>query len=126
MLHKVTLLFGSNYGEREKTIKKAAEMISREFCEWRMSEIYQSNAEGSGVGLYSNAVATGLTELSLEQLELLAKNTESILGRSPELRQQHLVPVDVDVIIYNEEVVRYLDSTREYYLKGIQYLEARQ
>jgi 2-amino-4-hydroxy-6-hydroxymethyldihydropteridine diphosphokinase len=65
---------------------------------------------------YVNVVAIGVTRLALDELLSRLKAIERLLGRTPESKLRGVVEADVDLVIWNGEVLRPKDAARDYFL----------
>lgn len=101
-------------------MSEAAEWLCREFQSVVTSEIY-STPPFSGLGaFYSNMVVAVSSPLSPDEMIAKAKAFETLCGRSPRSKQLGQVPMDVDVVICNGEVLRPTEMSRTYFTKGFQ------
>lgn len=67
---------------------------------------------------YANAVLeidTGLTAIGFREF---ARGLEAAAGRTPESKQLGLMPLDIDVVIWDGVVVDSYDRSRPYFIKG--------
>lgn len=55
---------------------------------------------------FQNIVALFTCNLDFDTLNAQLKEIENKLGRTPELKLQKLVPIDLDIITWNENIVR--------------------
>jgi 2-amino-4-hydroxy-6-hydroxymethyldihydropteridine diphosphokinase len=53
------------------------------------------------------------------------KSWEAECGRTPESKQKGVVPIDLDIVMWNSEVVRPVDYSRSYVSMGIAQLLAQ-
>lgn len=67
---------------------------------------------------YTNMVAQVTTSLSLDDFVALTKNMEVRAGRTPEMKGTGVVPLDVDVVVWNGNVVRPSDFERRHFTIG--------
>lgn len=70
---------------------------------------------------FTDAVAVGYTALSREELAALLKRLEQEAGRTPEQRQRQpaVIPIDIDLIAWEEEILKPQDLTRPYLHDGL-------
>lgn len=55
---------------------------------------------------FQNIVALFFCELELENLNAKLKEIENKLGRNAEMKAKKLVPIDLDIVIWNKTIVR--------------------
>lgn len=93
---------GSNLGDREASIRRAAELIGAS----RLSSIRETEPWGySDQPLFLNAVAEVETELAPRALLDLLLAVERDLGRTREGPRYGPRTIDLDLVLYGEEVV---------------------
>lgn len=112
------IVLGSNCGLREKAVKEATEFIAS-FCKVDfVTPVYESpDCLGTG-HRYMNAVAAITSGLALETLTLRFKRYEEESGRTLRTRALGLVPIDIDVVASEEEVLRPSDFHSSYFKEG--------
>ncbi len=116
---KVVISIGSNTPDREERMEKAITALANRFDDFRCSEVYETPCwRGEGPD-YFNAVAVFTTTVSLSQLDETFKAMEVAAGRPADGPERRLhVPLDIDVVVYGNEVVRKRDFERYYFTKG--------
>ena len=118
MRKHIVLCLGSNSGKRGYTIATVIESLSHRLRNFRCSHVYETPAVGGASGPYLNAVAEGDTTHSLEEVVALAKQMETDNGRDAAARSAGLVPIDIDVVIYDGEIVRRRDFDQHFFQIG--------
>lgn len=122
MKHTVVLSLGSNYGNREKSVASAIKLMSEVLTTAQSSTVY-TTPPLSGTGEpYANAVIAGEWDGELSDLEILCKRTEIRFGRTDERRQQHQVPLDIDIVMYDGKVIRPADFGYAFFQTGYRQL----
>lgn len=124
-MHRVILSLGSNLQQSagEESVIKALAMLttistSMVIC----SGIYLTRPH-SGIGSdYTNAVVSITATLAVSELEELLKRYEAAEGRTPEARAAGRVPIDVDVVVYDGEIIRRRDYCRPFFRRGFRQL----
>lgn len=73
---------------------------------------------------FTDVVLVGYTELALEELQGLLKALERQLGRTPEQRASRPqdIPIDIDLITWDERLLKPRDSERLYFVEGLREL----
>lgn len=123
----VLLSFGSNlpYERATAIIHEIRPLLQVFFEEIRFSSVYRTpNESKKGQEPYTNCVAVGKTELSLEELEAKFKSIEVRFGRTPETRSMGIVPIDIDLVRYGSEIVRLRNLEMNYMKIGMAELES--
>lgn len=117
-LHKYYVSLGSNTDLRDTIVENAIARICDTFGNVRSSGIYHTPC-WRGLGAeYANAVVCFESENTLDSLEVLFKNWEKDQGRTPEDSALHIVALDIDVVLYDDKVIRPRDMRRKYFLQG--------
>ena len=109
---------GSNVSDKVDSIKDAFAWLSDISEDFIASEIYITKALNGIDDDYANAVCSCSLDQSLQDFNLLLKQYEKSRGRTPESKITGLIPIDLDIVIYNGEIVRQKDYIREYFQKG--------
>lgn len=113
-LNKIILSLGSNR-ESEANIRRANELL----CAYLTSVTFSEAAYTEAVGLpeggeFLNQVAVGYTQEQPEAIRQTLKQMERQLGRTPEGKAQGCIPIDIDLLQWNEQVLKPADLEREY------------
>lgn len=109
---------GSNCGDRTEEVAKAIEWLGSLLKDFRSSKIYETPPVGHQGSNYMNAVGIGETELTVPQFVRECKRYEVLAGRDLAARIRGDVPVDVDVVISDGEILRPEDYKREFFQIG--------
>ncbi len=113
-LIKIAIALGSNLGDRRCNVKRAAQLLGeRAVDNVRLSPIHETAPVDCGDDApdFVNAAVTGITSLSAEELFQECRRIEEELGR-PAVRGYHADrTIDVDILLYDDEVVRSEDLT---------------
>lgn len=123
---QVTLSVGSNCGDRSAFVAEALQWLkSSVLMQTECSEIYETPCALKTGKPYKNAVIRGFYSGTGFQLEDLLKEKEHEMGRNTECRERGDVPIDIDIVIMDGEVVKSWDYRQKFFQIGYQYLEAR-
>lgn len=117
-IHKAYLSLGSNTPDRLERMRAAMEFtatLGREVC---ASEIYETPALNGHDAAYLNAVVRVTTSLERSIVEIMAKNWEKRAGRRPEHKKLGAVCIDIDLVIWDDEILRPVDFHRNYFSRG--------
>lgn len=70
---------------------------------------------------FTDVVLLGYTALELDELQRLLKALEQRAGRTPEQRREHPehIPIDIDLITWDETILKPKDCTRPYLQQGL-------
>lgn len=114
----VVISIGSNCGEREANVKRAIEWLKTILIEPECSEIYETPCALKGNKTYLNAVISGFYSGVGYELDDMLKIKEHEWGRSAECRERGEVPVDMDIVIENNEIVKDWDYNQKFFQIG--------
>ena len=108
---KVYLGIGSNEGEREANIKKATSLLDATpyIMVKKLSKIFETDPVGPYQGKFMNGALELDTELEPHHLLFECKKIESELGRTKEQIKWGPRPIDLDILLYEDKVVRESD-----------------
>ena len=127
MTHRYYLSVGCNLEPREFRIEEAVGFLSSLPGSMICSTPYATAPIGHDAGNerrhYPNAVAFLETELSAFDLDTCLKNYEKECGRTQAARLHHDVPIDIDIVIADDNVVRPKDFERYYFRQGYEELK---
>lgn len=118
MLKYVVVSLGANCGNREESVAKAMEWLGGILSYSVCSSIYETPPYGHAGSKYMNAVVAGSYDGSLQELEKKCKDYELANGRDSKAREEGSVPIDIDIVISDGEVMREADFSREFFLIG--------
>lgn len=116
----MAISLGSNHADRYANVVEALAWLRNTFHDVRCSSIYLTPPV-SGIGEdYCNAVAIceADEQEEAEEVNERLKMYEASHGRTP-----HAVTIDLDLVIYNGEILRPKDFQREYFRRGFSELE---
>lgn len=126
MTHLITVCIGSNVPECHNEIRTAIEWLKNELAGIRHTPAYPTEPEGINAGHtpYLNAVLTGTTLLSKDEIEVAFKNYERKRGRTPAHKAEGRIIIDIDLVCYDDDVVRPEEFHTAYFRTG--YLNLKQ
>ena len=114
MQNKVILCLGSNQ-DCESNMSSAGELLRRYFCRISFSDpVYTDPVGLSGSGQFLNQVAVAYTDCRPEEVRLALKTMERTLGRTEERKEKGQIPIDIDLLLWNDEILKPADWAREY------------
>ena len=120
--HHCLLCMGSNTN-RFTQLSDARKVLSEAFPDIHFGELMETQAIGSGFhSPFSNQLARFTTTLSSESVHNLFKELERRCGRIPEDKAQGVVKLDIDLLTFDNKVLKPEDMKREYIRRGISLL----
>lgn len=122
---RVWLSLGSNIACREEKILDAAHVLQSLLDDMRVSELYVTPALNGRDPDYMNAVVSGVTSVDSDVLCAACKEIERQLGRSPLSKQRGEVEIDIDVVVWDDDILRPADFSRSYFIRGYRQLSGK-
>lgn len=118
-LNKVIVCLGSNW-DKESNLERALRALRPYFVSFRLSDrMYTAPIDCPQTGTFLNQVAVGYTVRSCPELKAAFKQIERLLGRTPESKRDGVIPIDIDLLQWNEEVLKPSDMQRDYVVAGL-------
>ncbi|MBQ9076602.1 MAG: 2-amino-4-hydroxy-6-hydroxymethyldihydropteridine diphosphokinase [Muribaculaceae bacterium] len=118
-MNNLILSIGANSPDREWQMAQAVKRMKQLFKKTVVSEIYEVPAHNGVDAPYLNAVMVASTTMNMEDVTVALKQWETLCGRTPASKQQGVIPIDLDIVVWNDEVVRPVDYSRNYVSTGI-------
>ncbi len=88
--------------------------------------IYETPAEGSIKTMpYANALLEIDCDIAYETLRTTFKQWEVDAGRTPSCKLQGIVPLDIDIIKWNDTLLKERDMQYEYMQRGLRLLQKK-
>ena len=120
--HTCFLCLGSNF-YRIAHMAYAQRELKKHFPAIRFSEEMETEAIGSRfLSPFSNQVASFETTLSSEEVRAILKQIERDLGRLPEEKSQGVIRIDIDLLMYDDCVLKPADLERDFVKEGLKSL----
>ena len=117
-MNKVVLSIGSNCQDKHSQIADALKWLSCNLCNYSQSSIY-STPSINGIGDdYLNAVVIGESELEFDEINSLMKQYEKDSGRTTESKLKASIPIDIDIVLFNENIIRTNDFNFDFFQIG--------
>ena len=114
----LTISIGSNSNDKEKQINNCLLWIKANFDFIAVSDIYNSPATNGKDPDYMNAVAIIKSKESHQNLVKNFKDYESSCGRTDDSKIKGEIPIDLDIVIWNDKIIRNKDYNQEYFKIG--------
>lgn len=118
MNNAVVLSIGSNSADREAQMTNCIAWLRDNATLTKLSSVYNSPASNGKDPDYLNAVAEIATTLTHSKLTKLLKDYERQCGRTPQSKALGSIPIDIDIVMWNGEVLRQKDFAQYYFAKG--------
>ncbi len=113
-MHKVLLSIGTNTNACFN-LKRAIESLHSCFPQIRFTTITESEPCGEQyIGLFLNTLAYVKTNMSKDDIQLCIKNIEKKMGRQPTHKAEGKIIIDIDLIQWDNEVLKPDDFKRDY------------
>lgn len=114
LLNKIILSLGAN-NNSEINIAAADDLLRSNFVSIHFSEpVYTEPIGDIKTGLFLNQVAIAYTSNYPDEINKILKQVERALGRTPESKEQGIIPIDIDLLQWNEQVLKPDDLQRDY------------
>ena len=117
-LNHAILSIGTNHPDRDSRITDAIQWLTGTFRVQSCSEVYEMPAINGTDRPYLNAVAAIATDTCLPEFIDLLKCYEAQCGRTPQSKAAGVIPIDIDVIIWNDTIMRPREFAYDYFTKG--------
>ena len=114
---------GANTPDKSERIARCIETIGNMAHITALTPIYETPAEGSiAAAPYANALVEIETNAQYEELRTTFKQWEQQAGRTPESKLQGIIPLDVDIILWDKHIIKERDMQYDYMKKGLELL----
>ena len=123
VMHKCIICIGSNYNRKENLL----------FARQRLAELFPSILFASeqetqplffrSGALFSNQMALFFSEAEEGMIRQELKAIEQSAGRRPEDKKEEKICLDIDLLTFDDRVLKPEDMKREYVMKGMEELK---
>ncbi|MBR5613058.1 MAG: 2-amino-4-hydroxy-6-hydroxymethyldihydropteridine diphosphokinase [Bacteroidaceae bacterium] len=121
--HFCLFCLGSNFN-RDFHMEDARKALREFFPTIRFSEEMTTDAIGNKfLSPFSNQVAKAETSLTIKEIRYLLKKVEKDNGRLLEDKELGIVKLDIDLLKYDDLILKPNDMEKDYVLKGISSLQ---
>lgn len=118
-IHHCLLCMGSNY-EYAANLHSARIALKEVFPEIFFGKEMETEAIGNNwLSPFGNQIAKFTTVLSVEEVRCILKQIEKNHGRTPEDKTKGIVKIDIDLLMYDKEVLKPEDMKREFIAKEL-------
>ncbi len=118
MANIITISIGSNSLDRDAQVAQCLKWLTGTLGNCRHSSIYTTAALNGKSGDYANAVACGECNADIATTNQIFKAYEQSHGRDEAARASGLVPIDIDIVMWNGTIVRDKDFAQDYFKQG--------
>ena len=118
MANSITISIGSNSRDRDAQVAQCLKWLADTLDNCRLSSIYTTAALNGKSGDYAYAVACGECNSDMATANRAFKAYEQSHGRNAEARACGLVPIDIDIVMWNGTIVRDKDFAQDYFKQG--------
>lgn len=112
-MHKVLILLGSNTYSK-LNIDKAKRMLLFYFPDIAFSKSSITFSDTESKFPFRNVLAIFTSELTVEEIIAKLKTIESAMGRTPKDKEVGRILIDLDLLGYDDTIVRPKDFEKEY------------
>lgn len=120
---KALISLGANTIDKKQRLADTIVAIAQIAFIEAQTPIYETAAEGSVATLpYANALVLIETSAEYEELRATFKQWERNAGRTAESKAQGLIPLDIDIVTWNDHVIKERDMEFEYMKLGMKLL----
>lgn len=124
-MNQLIISVGSNSPDREWQMTHAEKHLKQLLKKVVSSEIYEVPAYNGVDAPYLNMVMLAATNMEYSEVESAFKQWEIVCGRTPASKLQGVIPIDIDIVTWNGKVIKPVDYSREYVVKGVDMLLGR-
>lgn len=117
-MNTLVISLGSNSPDREWQMRHAIERIKKHFSNVKLSDIYETPEHSGKYEPYLNCVIIAETNMELDEANKFMKQWESLCGRTPNSKLIGVIPIDLDIVIWNYETIRPVEFGRSYFQQG--------
>lgn len=113
-MNKGLISIGSNT-DREANLTVCVQLLKEKFEQITFSETTETEPYGSNYkNNFVNQLAYIYTDKEKEEIISILKHIEADMGRTPADKKKGIVIIDVDLVIWNNEILRPEDIKRNY------------
>ncbi len=122
-MNKALLGLASNVANKQLHMAQAIARLQEICASVNTSSAYETDPVGAPLHpRYLNAVAAIETECGLTDFHRLLKAIEVEHGRTPESKLTGEIPLDIDIVTWNDDILRPRDWERAYFRIGLREL----
>lgn len=120
MKNRAIISLGSNCGDKAANVKSALEWLRacKDIELISSSGIYETPEIHGRDITYMNAVAAILFDMKADEMNSEFKKYEVSFGRTEDCRRSGMVPIDIDIVILNDVILRPQDYNSQFFSIG--------
>lgn len=126
IVHKCIICIGSNYNRKENLLLARRRLVDLFPTIRFTSEQETRPLFFRSPALFSNQVAMFFSEAEEERVRKELKAIEQSAGRRPEDKKEEKISLDIDLLSFDDRVLKPEDLKREYVVKGLEELKYNQ
>lgn len=121
--HECLLCLGSN-SDGTMHLQNAEKMLNGLFPAIRWGEILSTPAEGNALCAlpYLNRAAVIYTPMGMKEVKDILKKIESDNGRTPDCKRTGIIPLDIDLLKFDNRILKPEDMKKNYVRRALQSL----
>lgn len=117
-MNNIVISIGSNAPGRNRLVEECIGFLKEKFPDARFSRVYNTAAANGRDADYLNAVMESTCRDDFDTVKTSLKLYEASQGRTPKSKASGVVPIDLDIVVWNGEVVRQRDFGQQYFQIG--------
>lgn len=125
MSNVLVICIGSNSNDREWQMTNCINWLKSILSDCQVSPVYTTPALNGVDADYMNAVMRAKTHDTFSEINEKLKQYETICGRTPASKLQGVVPMDLDIIMWDNEILRPKDFQHSYFQEGWKHLNKK-
>jgi 2-amino-4-hydroxy-6-hydroxymethyldihydropteridine diphosphokinase len=122
-LYHVNISLGSNVNNKEYYMCRAIHWLQDILVNSRVCKPYITEPISGKGANYLNSVMEGYFNGDIDTLTRLTKGYELSCGRDEECRKRGEVPIDIDIVTFNGEIIRKRDYSATFFKIGLEQLK---
>ncbi|MDO4320164.1 MAG: 2-amino-4-hydroxy-6-hydroxymethyldihydropteridine diphosphokinase [Bacteroidales bacterium] len=116
--HRAVICLGSNTPDASLRIALALDGLRRSADVLQTSDAYVNDDDTGRGAPYTNLVAECDTTCTLEDMCDIITRLETEGGRTADSKATAVMPIDIDIVIWDGDILRPYDYTRPYFTRG--------
>lgn len=117
-MNNIVLSIGSNSHDRQWQMESAIRYIRSMLNNVYSSSIYETLALNGKDDPYLNAVIVADTDMCIDDAKTFFKQWEALCGRNKVSKLKGVIPIDVDIVVWNGNIIRERDFFAYYFSQG--------
>lgn len=122
MTHSVTICIGSNIANKVNIVQKAADYFIGFMDNVAVSPVLISDDFTALGDCYANIVISGTCHKSADEWIMAAREYETNHGRTPLSKSLGIMPVDVDLVTFDNSILKPQQFHRPYFRRAFELL----